>query len=183
MNATRTRSLAVVVVVVVAGCADEKLIATFTSRVVQHETCKSSGDGPEGCTRDEVIAELRNDVVEADEDTFWLYGLPRGGVADRAILGTRDNVGGFLFIDATSQTDRSSGCVLATQLELSLAIPVDRIDDVGADDCVSLVGRQIETTTTTAECDQSSVPPQPISRIVRRRWETLSPTSTCGAEN
>ncbi|MDP2340677.1 MAG: hypothetical protein Q8O67_06955 [Deltaproteobacteria bacterium] len=176
------RAFVVVVVVAFCGCAEDPLIATFTSRVVQLETCKSTGDGAEGCTREELVAELRNDVVEADDDTFWLYGLPRGGVADRAVLGTRDTLGGFLFVDATTQTDRSSGCVLSTRLELSLSIPVDRIDDVGADDCISLVGRQLETTSTTAECDQTSVPPQPISRTVRRRWEPLAPTTTCGAE-
>ncbi len=168
--------------VLAAGCAPERLIATFTSRVVQLETCKSIADGPEGCTKEELTSELRNDVVEADDDTFWLYGLPRGGVADRAVLGTHDTQGGFLFVDATTQSDRSSGCVLKNRLELSLIIPVDRIDDVGIDDCVSLVGRQIETTTTTAECDQTSVPPQPLTRTVRRRWEPLSATTTCGQE-
>ena len=178
---------AVVVVVVacvacVAACGEEPLIATFTSRVVQLETCRRSGDAAEGCTRDEVIAELRNDIVEAADDTFWLYGVTRGGVADRAVLGTRDNQGGFLFVDVTTQTDRSSGCVLESRLELSLSIPVEQRGDVGVDECVSLLGRQIETTTTTAECDQTSVPPQSVTRIVRKRWEPLSPTTTCGAD-
>ena len=178
------RAVVVVVVAVaaVAGCAEDPLIATFTSRIVQLETCRSTGDNPEGCSKDEQTAELRTDLVEADEDTFWLYGLPRGGVADRAILGSRDNVGGFLFVDVTTQTDSGSGCVLESRLELSVAIPVERAADVGVDDCVSLLGRQTETTTTTAECDQTSVPPQPITRIVRKRWENLSPVSTCGED-
>lgn len=165
----------------VAGCAADPLIATFTSRVVQLEVCKASGEGPEGCTRDEVIAEQRNDLVEAEADTFWLYGIPRGGVNDRAVLGSRDDVGGFLFVDETTQRDRTSGCVVKARLELSIAIPTDRIDDVGSDDCISLVGRQTDTTEATAECDQIGVPPQPSTRTVRRRWETLAPTTTCGS--
>jgi hypothetical protein len=167
-------------VVAAAGCADEPLIATFTSRVVQLETCKAVGDAPEGCSKDEAIAEVRTDLVEVDDDTFWLYGVSRGGVDDRAVLGTRDSGGGFLFIDESSQTDGSSGCVLANHVQISLAVEAGREDDVGADDCVALVGRQTETTTTTAECDSTSVPPQPVDRVVRQRWEPLDEASTCG---
>lgn len=166
------------VVVAGAGCADPPLVATFTSRIVQLESCRVVGDAPEGCSKDESVAEVRNDLVEADDDTFWLYGVDRGGV-DTALLGTRDTVDGFLFVDETTETDGTTGCVLKTTLQISVAVEEGREDDVGADDCVSLVGRELETTATSAECDATTVPPQPIERIVRRRWEPLDETSTC----
>ncbi len=181
---SRVHKLRVVVVVVTAslfgaGCAPEPIIGTFTSQVVQLETCRSVGDAPEGCARDEAIAALRVDIVEADENTFWLYGLTRGGVDDRAVLGTRDAQGGFLFVDESSQADRNTGCALTNTLELSLAVEPGRLKDVGNDDCIALVGRQIETTATTAQCDTASVPPQPVVRIVRERWEPLDETAVC----
>lgn len=163
-----------------AGCAEEPLVGTFTSQVVQLESCRVVGEAPEGCSKDEAIAELQVDVVEAAEDTFWLYGLARGGVEDRAVLGSRDSVGGFLFVDESSESDGTTGCVLTERLELSLAVEAGRLPDVGTDDCIALVGRQIETTTTTAACDSTSATPQQIVRVVRQRWEPLSDTSTCG---
>lgn len=176
--------LAVLVVVVAAvagaGCADEPLIATFTSRVVQLESCKVVGEAPEGCSKDEAVSEVRNDLVEAGDDTFWLYGFARGSADDTALLGTRDTVGGFLFVDETVHTDASTGCVLTETLQLSLAVEAGREADVGADDCVSLVGREVDTTVTSAECDATSVPPQAIERTARRRWEPLDDSSTCG---
>lgn len=184
---TRARKLVVDVVVgalalgVVgsAGCGDAPLRATFTSRVVQLETCRAVGDAPEGCARDEVIAELRTDLVEVDDDTFWLYGLRRGGVDDRAVLGTRDADDGFLFVDEFTERDGVTGCSVTTSLELSLAVDPERVGDVG-DDCVSLVGRQITTTTSSVECDAANVPPQAVVRTVRQRWEPLDASSTCG---
>jgi hypothetical protein len=176
------RTGAVVVVVAAlagAGCGDAPLRATFTSRIVQLETCRTVGDAPEGCARDEVIAELRTDLVEVDDDTFWLYGLRRGGVDDRAILGTRDANDGFLFVDEFTERDGVTGCTVITSLELSLAVDPERVADVG-DECVSLVGRQVTTSTSSVECDGANVPPQAVVRTVRQRWEPLDPSSTCG---
>lgn len=172
----------IVAFVVVAGssCADELLTATFTSRVVQLESCKTVGEADEGCARDESVAELRTDLVEVEKDTFWLYGLPRGGIDDRALLGTRDQGGGFLFVDENTQTDSATGCSLTTRVQLSLAVDPDRADDVGTDDCIALVGRQIDETTSTPGCDATSVPPQEIVRTLRQRWEPLDDASTCG---
>ncbi len=164
---------------VAGGCAEEPLVATFTSQIVQLESCKAVGDAPEGCSKDEAVVEARNDLVEAEDDVFWLYGVDRGGV-ETALLGTSDSLGGFLFVDETTQTDASTGCVLQATLQISLAVEAGREADVGVDDCVALVGRELEITSTSAECDGASVPPQPIQRVVRRRWQPLDETSTCG---
>lgn len=162
------------------GCGDDPLLrATFTSRVVQLESCKSIGDAPEGCARDEAISELRVDLVEADSDAVWVYGVRRNSVDDRAVLGTRDQQGGFLFVDESVENDAASGCQLTSRLQLSLAVDPERVGDEGSDDCIALVGREVETTTTSPECDAASVPPQQIVRTLRLRWEALDETSTC----
>lgn len=171
---------AVVVALHAAGCGDAPLLrATFTSRVVQLESCKAIGDAPEGCARDEAISEIRTDLVEADNDAVWLYGVRRNSVDDRAVLGTRDQQGGFLFVDESVENDAVSGCELKSRLQLSLAIDPARVGDEGGDACIALVGREIETTTTSPECDAASVPPQQIVRTLRLRWEPLDETSTC----
>ena len=173
-------AMAMVAAMTSTGCGDELLVATFTSRVVQLETCRSVGGSAEGCVADERITERQLDLVEVQPDVFWLYGVRRDGVENRAILGSRDNTGGFLFVDERAQEDSVQGCTLTTRLSLSLAVEEDRVADVGSDPCISLVGRAQETTTSSAGCDSVNVPPQEIVRIVRQRFEGLSPTSTCG---
>jgi hypothetical protein len=166
---------------VCAGCGgDPLLVATFTSRVVQLESCRVVGGGDEGCDRDEQFTELRVDLVQVDDTTWWLYGVPGAGGGRRALLGSSDSAGGMLFVDETSQTTATSGCVLRQRSELSLRIDPERTADVG-DPCVSLVGREVATTTSSLECDDVGVPPQPVQRIIRRRWEPLGTGAACTA--
>lgn len=179
----RVACLAVVLAMgIVAGCGgDEPLTATFTSRVVQLDACRIVGGAQEGCEKDEEFAELRVDLVQVDDETSWLYGVPRAGVEDGALLGTRDSQGGFLFVAESTQTNSVSGCILTQRTQLSLSVDPERAGDVG-DPCVSLVGRQVDETSSSAECDDVGVPAQAVVRIVRRRWEPLDATSACGQD-
>jgi hypothetical protein len=172
--------IAALVVGATGGCAaPEPLTATFTSRVVKLEACRVVGGADEGCEKDEEFAELRVDLVQVDDTTWWLYGVPRSGVDAGALLGSRDSEGGLLFVSESRQTNSASGCDLTVRTQLSLRIDPEREDDVG-DPCVALVGRQVDETSSSAACDAVGVPPQPIVRIVRRRWEPLPDSSTCG---
>jgi hypothetical protein len=161
-----------------ACVGSESLQATFTSRVVQLDSCRVVGEGDEGCEREEEFSELRVELMQVDANTWWLLGVPRSGVKRGALLGSTDTTGGMLFVDAYEQTNRETGCVLTVKTELALRIDPDRIADVG-DPCVALVGRQVDETLTTAQCDDVNVPPAAVARIVRRRWEPLSDASAC----
>ncbi len=163
-----------------AACGRELLTAPFTSRIVQLETCRTVGEGAEGCSRTEQFAERDLDLVEVEPDVLWLYGVSRDGVANRAIIGTRDTVGGFLFIDERTQTNTASTCTIVTRTELSLKIEPGREADVGSDPCIALVGRSVDTTASSSGCDSAGVPPQAIVQTVRRRYEALDAASTCG---
>lgn len=154
------------------GCGEEPLRASFTSRVVQRDSCRVVGDRPEVCTRDEAFTDVRLRIVERDDGLVWLYGLPRGGVSDRAILGTRDTSGGFLFVDEMSQENNASGCSLRSRLEIAVAIdPEADAGRVGQDACIALLGRETEVVASSAGCDNVNVPPLPSTLILRRRWE------------
>lgn len=166
--------------VVVGGCGDPLLSASFTSEIVQLDTCRRVGDADEGCARSEQIAERELELVEVEPDVLWLYGVVREGVADRAILGTRDVAGDFVFIDERTQTDASTGCVVVTRIELRLGVEEGRDADVGVDPCVALVGRSVDTISSSLACDSTNVPAQPTVQTIRRRYQPLDPTSTCG---
>jgi hypothetical protein len=154
------------------GCGEDLLVATFTSEVVQRRTCRIEGDRAELCERDEVTQRLTVTLVEEAEDRVELYGVPRDGASDRALIGTRDNLGGFLFEDVIESVNGASGCTLRTELQLALEIdPEAPPADVGFDICVPLVGRETRTTTVSAECDDVNDPPIQVQRILRRRWE------------
>jgi hypothetical protein len=174
-----TSSLVVGLVASAGGCGgDPPLTATFTSRVVQLESCRVIGSGEEGCEKDEQFAELRVELVQVDDDSWWLHGVPLGGVEHTSLLGTRDTAGGLLFVVGSEQVNSATGCQLAVRTQLSLRVDPERVDEVG-DPCVALVGRQIDETAASAECDDAGSPPQPVRRIVRRRWEPLDDTSRC----
>lgn len=174
------RALALSLLVGAGSCAKEPLVATFTSEVVQRDSCRVVGDGPETCTRDEGLALLRVTLVELDDGRVWLHGVPSGGDPDTSILGTRDAEGGFLFYAEQEQENAETGCVLTTTKELALAVDENVTEaSVGTDPCVPLVGREIETTTTSAACDDVHDPPQAIVRVARRRWQ--APTE-CAAD-
>jgi hypothetical protein len=157
-------------VVALASCAEEKLVAEFTSEVVQLDSCRVVGDGPETCTRAEARSLLRVTLAEIDDDRVWLHGLPTGNQSDTSILGTKDREGGFLFLTEQVQENVETGCVLATSTQLSLAIEEDAAA-VGEDPCTALLGREVETTRTSAECDDVRDPPESVVRITRRRWQ------------
>jgi hypothetical protein len=177
-----TRISVLMALLVVAGCGGEPLlVATYTSRIVQLDACRTVGEGTEGCSRREEFAERRLDLVEVEPDVLWLYGVPRDGVSDRAILGSRDNAGGFLFVDERTQTNSASGCELVSRVTISVAVDPARADDSGVDPCVALVGRSVETTVASPACD-TNVPAQQVVLTVRRRYEPVSLDSTCGAE-
>jgi hypothetical protein len=170
------KNIAAIVVVVTAlvaslsSCGAPPLTATFTSEVVQHETCKTSGSRPETCATNELVDDLRVRLVEVEDNAVWLYGIPRQGLPDRALLGTRDNQGGFLFVDEVTQSNSKSGCDVVTRLEISVAVD-PAATKVGTDPCVALLGRETDTTTSTAGCDTVHTPPEASTRIDRRRWQ------------
>ena len=161
-----------------ASCGPPPLDATFTSRVVQHDTCKTVGARPQVCTKEEANTDVRVHLVEREDDNVWLYGVPRGGVSDRAVLGSRDAPHGFLVVDTTTTSNAGSGCVVVSRLEIALAVSAD-VDPkkVGVDPCVPLVGRENETTTSSPGCDAVNQPPQQTVLVANRRWEK-PPTCT-----
>lgn len=169
---TRARLLLLLAIAVPPGCAQEPLVGTFTSEVVQRDTCRVVGDGPETCTRDEGLSLLRVTLVEVDDGRIWLHGLPHDGDPDTSVLGTRDAEGGFLFVTETVQRNAETGCVLTSRRELALRVDEGALAEaVGEDPCVPLIGRETESTTTSAPCDAIHDPPEQIVRIARRRWQ------------
>ena len=58
------------------ACGPGLIDATFTSRVVQHNTCKTVGDHPQTCTKDEATTDVRV--------TRLARGLPSGSVLEFA---------------------------------------------------------------------------------------------------
>ncbi len=163
------------------ACGSEELLnAQFTSQIVQLETCRTVGASEESCTRNEQFAERRLDLVEVETNVFWLYGALRDGAADRALLGARDTTGGFYFVDERTTTNAETGCVQVARIEVSLQVEEGRVADVGADPCVSLVGRSIDRISLSSECDTTNVPAQPVVQTVRRRYEALDAASSCG---
>lgn len=156
------------------ACGDAQVHASFSSRVVQHEICHVIGDRPEVCTRDERTDDLRVRVVEQADDNVWLYGIPRGGVPDRAILGSYDEDGDLLFIDEILRESDDSGCSVTDRIEISLEIPADTDPStIGVDPCVPLVGRETEVTLSSAGCDTVNDPQLTDALIARRRWEPV----------
>lgn len=157
---------------VTAACGEEPINASFTSRVVQRDVCRVVGARPEVCERDEASLDVKVQLVELEDDHVWLYGIPRNGASDRAIFGTRDSRGGFLFVDEVVQENTNSGCVLRNRLEISIAIEdTAPADSIGVDPCISLVGRETEVTFSSAGCDDINVPPLDSTLTARRRWE------------
>lgn len=156
-------------------------VATFTSEVVQRESCRRLGDATrESCTRDELVQELRVSLIEDEGERALLAGVPREGDSDRALVGTRDSAGGWLFIDERVQRNEASGCTLTERIQLSLRVSPDAPeDDIGLDECIALVGREERTFATSAACDNVGDPPQAAVRILRRRWQD---SSRCGAD-
>ncbi len=154
------------------GCGQEPLNASFTSRVVQRDVCRVVGGRPEVCEREEASLDVKVQIVELEDDHVWLYGIPRNGASDRAIFGTRDSRGGFLFTDEIEQENENSGCVLRNSLEISIAIEETApLESIGVDPCIPLVGRETEVTFTSAGCDDVNVPPLDSTLTARRRWE------------
>lgn len=177
------RSIVLSLVLLASACGGEpeEIVATFTSDVVQRETCRVTGDSDrEACTREIVTNRVRVTLVEDEQERVWMTGLTRQGVPGRSLLGTRDQLGGYLFYDELVQTNGETGCVLTEALTLSLKVDDDaEAGDVGVNDCVALVGRENRFTTTSPECDDVNDPPAEITRIVRRRWE---PAAGCTSE-
>jgi hypothetical protein len=163
------------------GPAEEPLIATFTSDVVQRDTCRTQGDDErELCVRDESVQRLTVDLIEDDRDRVWISGIPIEGESDRRLLGTRDDEGGFLFIQETFEENDLNGCRFDRFLQLSLRLP-DGVSEAAArdDTCTALVGRELRTFTTSDSCDDVNDPPVEITRIQRKRWE---PALDCGED-
>src|SRR5688500_16201619 len=154
------------------GCGQEPVNASFTSRVVQRDICRVVGGRPEVCEREEASLDVKVQIVELEDDHVWLYGIPRNGASDRAIFGTRDSRGSFLFVDELEQENENSGCILRNELEISIAIEEGApAESIGVDPCLSLVGRETETTFSSAGCDDVNVPPLDSTLTARRRWE------------
>lgn len=174
------RALSMTLCATLSACGGTApLSASFTSEVVQRESCRVVGDGTEACTRDEVTLRLRATLVADELDRAFLYGVPRGGGSDRAILGSLDSQGGWLFEDERVQENERTGCALTERLSLSLRIE-DGVDPalLGIDACVALVGREVRQTIASAPCDEVNDPPAEVTRLVRRRWQ---PAPGCDA--
>jgi hypothetical protein len=166
------RGLASLFLLLGAACGAEPLVATFTSRIVQRDVCRVVGTRPEVCNREETTIDVRVRVVERADQRVWLYGIPKNGVSDRAILGTRDAQGGFLFVDEVVQENDGSGCVLTERIEISIAVDeLAPAESIGTDPCTALVGRETEVTVTSLECDNVNEPPLESTLTARRRWE------------
>lgn len=180
MNA-RISVLAALLFVVACGGPEDLLVATFTSDVVQRDTCRILGDDDrELCSRDESVSRLTVNLVEDDDDRVWISGIALEGESDRRLLGTRDAEGGFLFVDETRETNTATSCTFTRTLLLSLKIEEGVTEEQAATDvCTALVGRETRTFATSVECDDVNEPPVAITRIQRRRWE---PAVDCVAE-
>lgn len=162
------------VAVLISACGgQDSYFASFTSEVVQRESCKLVGDADEeSCSRDEVTFELRVDLIEDEQQRAQLIGIPLDGDPGRALVGTKDSYGGWIFISERQQSNADSGCELNERVELYLALEDGMNPDEVADDaCAALVGREVRTTETNAACDEINDPPQKIQRILRRRWQ------------
>ena len=155
------------------GCGgDDESTATFTSQVVQRNTCRITGDQAEACFREDVTLRVRVTLIEDALDRVWLSGISRGGEPDARILGTLDNEGGYLFASDIVNVNAETGCRLSETIELSLRVDDEAaVEDIGIDPCIALVGREVRTSLTSAACDDVNDPPVPVTRIVRRRWE------------
>lgn len=154
------------------GSPEEAFVATFTSDVIQLNTCRSIDGSTETCVEDEFQKRYRVTLMEDEEQRVWISGIQRGDGSDRRMLGTRDSQGGFLFTEETTQKNLDSQCTLTTQVSISLAIDEDATEEqIGTDPCVALVGRETKKTITSTECDDINDPAQEITRINRRRWE------------
>ena len=167
-------SLAALAACAAGGGGEEQFVATFTSDVVQRNTCRILGtdNDRELCVRDESISRFRVDIIEDEFDRAWIIGVPRDGASDRRMLGTRDAQDGWLFIEETRQTNEATLCALESRVELSLWVDEDADPEVvGVDPCIALLGRETRTLKTSKECDTVNDPPVEITRITRRRWE------------
>ncbi len=164
-----------------AGCGgEEESVATFTSQIVQRNTCRITGDQAEACFREDVSLRVRVTVTEDAFDRVWLAGFSLNGEPDARMLGTLDADGGYLFISETVELNDETSCRLTETLELSLRVEDEALEEmIGTDPCVALVGRETRTSTTSLACDDINDPPVPVTRIVRRRWE---PPARCSAE-
>jgi hypothetical protein len=164
--------VALAVTAFVAACGSPPLDAPFTSEIVQHDICKVVGTRPQVCDQQETVDDVRVHVVETDDENVWLFGIPRDGHPDRAILGSKDQNGGFLFVDETVTSNSASHCTLDDRLEISIA--VDTAADakkVGIDPCIALLGRENEVTTSSPGCDTVNNPPAQIVTTANRRWQ------------
>lgn len=166
------RIVAFAIVALAGACGSPPLDAPFTSEIVQHDVCKVVGSRPQVCDKQETIDDVRVHVVETDDQNVWLIGIPRDGHSDRAILGSRDSTGGFLFTDETVTTNAASNCTLDDRLEIAIA--VDTAADakkIGSDPCIALLGRENEVTTSSPGCDAVNNPPAQIVTTANRRWQ------------
>jgi hypothetical protein len=173
LRARRVKVSAVLVALMASiGCGPEPLNASFTSRVVQRDVCRVVGARPEVCEREEASLDVKVQIVELEDNHVWLYGIPRNGASDRAIFGTKDSRGGYLFSDVIEQENSNSGCVLRNSLEISVVIDeAAPAESIGVDPCIPLVGRETEVTFSSAGCDDINVPPLDSTLTARRRWE------------
>ena len=171
------------ILAITLGCGGEQgPVATFTSDVVQRESCRVTDDGGDSCTREEVTLRLRVTAIEDEFDRVTLLGLPRDGESDRGILGALDSQGGYLFFDERVQANARTGCVLTQSVLLSLRVDDEAApEQVGIDECIALVGRETRRTVSSAECDTVNDPPVPSERVERRRWQRAAGCESEGA--
>jgi hypothetical protein len=156
----------------VAGCGDDtEKMAHFKSQVIQMDRCERKDDGPETCVVQETVRQLQLTLVEDPEARAWLHGVVRDGQSNRTILGTRDSQGGYLFYAESTQDNAKSECRLTQKHLLSVAAE-EGVDPFAeeADPCQALVGREVRTTVSSAECSETG---EKVERIQRARWEAV----------
>jgi len=159
------------------ACGAEPLVGTYTSDIVQRQSCETVGDRPESCTRNEATNQVRVTLREGDDQGVVLVGVPLLGLSDRSVYGSEDNQGGYLFENIQRSENSASGCTVVRTTTFSLTI--GKLEEGSSQDdiCIPLLGRETQVTEVSAECDD--IRPEPLAevRTLRRRWER---SPTCG---
>jgi hypothetical protein len=148
-------------------------------RVEQLETCKVVGDRSEQCVQQESTADRLVSLREDSEDRAWIFGVRLNGLDNRTLLGSVASDGGWVFYSETTEVNSVTACTIRREKTLSLALPDGKTrDDVVADACVGLTGREIDVVSLTAGCDTLNDPPLAEVRTEQRRWRPV-PAEVC----
>jgi hypothetical protein len=171
------RLLSLSCVALLAGCGEPPAFVTsLRVQVVQLEACKSVASRPEQCVQAESVIDRRITLQEDQDQRAWIHGVRVDGVDDRSMYGSVASDGGWLFFSTNTEENSTTGCTIVRDKTLSLALP-DKVtkEQANTDECVGLVGREIDQVSFTAGCDLQNDPPLAEVRTEVRRWQPLTP--------